>query len=128
MFLSCRLQTLCQSTDMEHQSLLFPLSEASLVSCIAQKSGGPCLLRGLHYHTTDLPRRPAASPPKVNPSSLNAVACGQPQVWRLHGVPLFSVLLVPMGSVLIQMWRVNRIGVKPCGHSILMETRPSGLG
>lgn len=49
---------------------------------------------------------------------------GSGWVQGLPSVPLFS----SFWDVLTQMERVNRTGVKPCGRSILMEPRPSGLG
>lgn len=73
--------------------LLFPLREASTVGNTLLKSGGLCLLQGLHYHTRDLPDRPTAwqtaSSPKVKPLLVGAVD-NSGQTHGLHGVPLFS--------------------------------------
>ncbi|KAL6108053.1 uncharacterized protein ACO6RY_18680 [Pungitius sinensis] len=35
-------------------------------SCTLQKSGGPCLLQGLHYHTRGLPDRYTDHHPRIS--------------------------------------------------------------
>ncbi len=55
------------------------------------------MLQGLHYHTRGLPDRHTAPPPKVKTPLLMGAVDGSGQVRGLHGVPLFSVALVPLG-------------------------------
>lgn len=75
-----------------------PLEEASAGGCTFQKSGGLCLLLGLHYHTRGLPDRLTATLPEVKPPALTAALGSSAWVQGLHGVLLFSILLVCVDS------------------------------
>lgn len=56
------------------------------------------MLLGLHYHTRGLPDRLTATLPEVKPPALTATLGGSAWVQGLHGVLLFSILLVCVDS------------------------------
>lgn len=62
--------------------------------CTFQKSGGLCLLLGLHYHTRGLARQTHCNATRGEASC----ADGHAGVRGLHGVRLFSILLVCVDS------------------------------
>lgn len=71
-----------------------PLEEASAGGCTFQKSGGLCLLLGLHYHTRGPARQTHCNATRGEASC----ADGHAGVRGLHGVRLFSILLVCVDS------------------------------